>query len=174
MVALKGFLTNLGKYNEGHLVGKWVTFPIDETELKDVFAEIGIDDAIHGEYFFTNYDYEGLSNLGLGERTSVDRLNEIADFLNELNESGDIMAFNAMCELNGAECALEYDYEDVYLYPDIKTDYDLGYYYAEESGIYNLEAMGTLANYIDYERFGRDIRFDSNGGMSSYGWIEYF
>ena len=30
---LKGFITNLGKYNEGELVGEWVTFPIDEDEL---------------------------------------------------------------------------------------------------------------------------------------------
>ena len=30
-VYFKAFVTNLGKYNEGELVGEWVEFPIDET-----------------------------------------------------------------------------------------------------------------------------------------------
>ena len=28
------FITNLGKYNEGNLVGEWVKFPTTEEELK--------------------------------------------------------------------------------------------------------------------------------------------
>ena len=59
------------------------------------------------------------------------------------------------------------------MYGDIHTDYDLGCYYVNETGIYDLDKMGTLANYIDYESFGRDIRFESNGGHTSNGWIEY-
>ena len=31
---LKAFVTNLGKYNEGDLVGKWVEFPIDEDDFE--------------------------------------------------------------------------------------------------------------------------------------------
>lgn len=30
----KAFITNLGKYNEGELVGKWVSFPIDEDDFE--------------------------------------------------------------------------------------------------------------------------------------------
>ena len=29
----RGYITNLGKYNEGELVGKWITFPITKKEL---------------------------------------------------------------------------------------------------------------------------------------------
>ena len=36
MMEIKGFITNLGKYNEGQLVGEWVTFPIDDDELAEV------------------------------------------------------------------------------------------------------------------------------------------
>ena len=36
------FITNLGKYNEGNLVGEWVKFPTTEEELKKVFERIGI------------------------------------------------------------------------------------------------------------------------------------
>ena len=28
------YIANLGKYNEGYLVGAWFTFPIDEEDVK--------------------------------------------------------------------------------------------------------------------------------------------
>ena len=36
------FITNLGKYNEGELVGEWVKFPTTAEEMKEVFKRIGI------------------------------------------------------------------------------------------------------------------------------------
>lgn len=33
MAKIEGFITNLGKYNEGELVGGWIEFPIDNDEL---------------------------------------------------------------------------------------------------------------------------------------------
>ena len=41
--------------------------------------------------------------------------------------------------------------------PGINDESDLGYYYAHEAGIYSENDLGPLANYIDYERYGRDI-----------------
>lgn len=34
---MKIYLTNLGKYNEGQLVGEWVELPVSQEELKEVF-----------------------------------------------------------------------------------------------------------------------------------------
>ena len=53
---LKAFVTNLGKYNEGELVGKWVTFPIDEEEERELMKDIGCayedeDGECHNEYY---------------------------------------------------------------------------------------------------------------------------
>ena len=64
------------------------------------------------------------------------------------------------------------DLEEYNLYVDITNDYDLGYYWAEESGCYDLSKMGHLSNYFDYERFGRDIALEADGGFTSYGFIE--
>ena len=36
------FITNLGKYNEGDLVGEWVKFPTTPEEMQKVFERIGI------------------------------------------------------------------------------------------------------------------------------------
>ncbi len=44
--------------------------------------------------------------------------------------------------------------------PGINDESDLGYYYAHEAGIYSEKDLGPLANYIDYERYGRDIAMD--------------
>ena len=41
------FITNLGKYNEGNLIGEWVKFPTTEEELKKVFERIGIDGSFY-------------------------------------------------------------------------------------------------------------------------------
>ena len=38
------YLTNLGKYNEGELVGEWVQLPISNEELQEVFKRIGINE----------------------------------------------------------------------------------------------------------------------------------
>ena len=46
------FITNLGKYNEGALVGEWVKFPTTAEELKKVFERIGIG-AIGDDEIFT-------------------------------------------------------------------------------------------------------------------------
>ena len=58
------------------------------------------------------------------------------------------------------------------LYTDITDNYDLGYYWAVESGCYDLDKMGNLGRYIDYEGFGRDIALEADGGFTSYGFIE--
>ena len=54
------FITNLGKYNEGALVGEWVKFPTTAEELKKVFERIGIgakDDfgQTYEEWFITDF-----------------------------------------------------------------------------------------------------------------------
>ena len=41
------YITNLGKYNEGYLVGAWFTFPIDEEDVKE---KIGLNEQYIG-YF---------------------------------------------------------------------------------------------------------------------------
>ena len=74
------FITNLGKYNEGALVGEWVKFPTTAEELKKVFERIGIgakDDfgQTYEEWFITDYDcyVDGLYDL-LGEYANLDEL----------------------------------------------------------------------------------------------------
>ena len=66
----EAYITNLGKYNEGELVGEWVKFPTTSEDLKKVFERIGIgskDDFgnPYEEWFISDYDcyVDGLYEL---------------------------------------------------------------------------------------------------------------
>ena len=37
--SFEAFVTNLGKYNEGELVGEWVQFPTTEDKMKEIAQE---------------------------------------------------------------------------------------------------------------------------------------
>lgn len=173
---IKGYITNLGKYNEGELVGKWITFPIDEDDLNEILKEIGCTyynedgerlNPFYEEFFFTDWETDFDNNFG--EFEDIERINEIAENIGYWDEK----TFAAACEIWNIEEVLNNNPDDYNLYPDINSEYDLGYYWIEESGCYDLRGLGNLAYYFDYEKFGRDITFDGNGGFTSYGWIEY-
>lgn len=87
----EAFITNLGKYNEGELVGEWVKFPTTSEELQKVFERIGIGSKDefgnpYEEWFISDYDcyVSGLYDK-LGEYESLDELNYLASKLQELD-----------------------------------------------------------------------------------------
>ena len=174
---IKGYITNLGMYNEGELVGKWITFPIDEDALNEILKDIGCcyydEDGKYvntgyEEYFFTDWDGE---YTDLGEYVNIETVNELAEQLQNWEDDED--KFKAACEIWGFKYVIENSPEDYNLYSDIESEYDLGYYWAVDSGCYDLSKMGVLAEYINYDAFGRAITFETDGGFSNYGWIEY-
>ena len=65
------------------------------------------------------------------------------------------------------------DNTDCYLiYHDIQDDFDLGYHLIEEMGLLqDWKASGNpLANYIDYEAYGRDVRLEQGGVLTENGY----
>ena len=83
--AFEAFVTNLGKYNEGQLVGEWVKFPTTVEEMQEVFKRIGIN-AEYEEIFITDYDVD-IPHLyeKLGEYENLDTLNYLASRIQELS-----------------------------------------------------------------------------------------
>ena len=67
-----GYRHNLGKYNEGYLVGAWFTFPIDEEDVKE---KIGLNEQ-YEEYAIHDTDN---FPIAIGEYVSIEELNEIRD-----------------------------------------------------------------------------------------------
>ena len=81
---MKIYITNLGKYNEGYLIGKWVRLPVADDVLEKVLEAIGIDE-YYEEYFITDYETEivGIGN-SIGEYSSLEELNKLAERLESL------------------------------------------------------------------------------------------
>lgn len=73
------YITNLGKYNEGDLIGEWLNVPCTKEEFNESLKNIGVDGVIYEEYFLT--DWENIS--GIGEYSSYEEINAIAE-LNEI------------------------------------------------------------------------------------------
>ena len=174
------FITNLGKYNEGELVGEWVKFPTTAEELKKVFDRIGIGQKEdfgqpYEEWFITDYDcYVGALYDKLGEYENLDELNYLASKLEEMGE-GEYAQFQAAMEVGDHSGSLQEiinltDNLDCYdLYPSIQDYDDLGRYYIDE-----LDAMQVpehLRNYIDYEAYGRDVALEESGDFTDLGYV---
>ncbi len=180
------YIANLGKYNEGYLVGEWIDLPFSEEELNNLFVKIGLGyidkdgDYIHGlevdgviyeEYAIHDYETD-INGLKISEYENLEELNETIKTYENLSE----------WEAETAAAAVEYfgyDLKDVIeridefnLYPDVNDEYDLGYYWAVESGCYEIDDKNPLMRYIDFKAFGRDINLETSGGFTSKGYIE--
>ena len=174
------FITNLGKYNEGELVGEWVKFPTTAEEMKEVFKRIGIgqrDDfgQPYEEWFITDYDcyVDGLYDK-LGEYENLDELNYLASKLDEMSDS-EYAQFQAGMEM-GDHCGslqeiinLTENLDCYEIYPNIEDYDDLGRYYIDELEV--MQVPEHLQNYIDYEAYGRDVAMDENGSFTDQGYV---
>ena len=163
---LKAFITNLGKYNEGELIGKWIDFPISDEELKEVFEEIGINER-YEEFFFTDYENNA---FGLGEFESIERLNQIGEMLEGLEDEE--ILFSILDYGYDAEEAIEIVKDCEYVFYNNCNDMtDVAYEYVEQSGM--LDNIPEFAQiYFNYEQFGRDLMIEGKFVGCGDGYIE--
>jgi len=128
------------------------------------------------EYFITDYncDIDGVYDK-LGEYTSIRDLNALAERF-ECMSSHEIKHFEAIMESYGASDVADminitHNLDCWDFLPDVNNHYDLGWYWIEESGCYDIKSLGHLSNYIDYEGFGRDVSFEENGQFVDGGYV---
>ena len=142
------YIANLGKYNEGYLVGAWFTFPIDEEDVKE---KIGLNEQ-YEEYAIHDTDN---FPIAIGEYVSIEELNEMYEMIEELPDYIVECLDEFISHYGTLEEVVEHK-DDIYYYPDCETMTDVAYYYIDE-----LQALGdippSLQNYIDYEAYGRDL-----------------
>lgn len=159
---LMGYITNLGRYNEGYLIGKYITFPIRKTELQTVLDEIGINEE-YEEYFMTDYDGEypdAVYHL-LREYTPITELNKMGLALEKVSNAGVQMQFEAFLECGSdfyASCANAIEGNGIVI-PGTGTA-DLAHYFIEAMGGIDQLPQSTLEEFFDYDTFGRDVRLE--------------
>ena len=171
---LRGFITNLGKYNEGELIGEWIDFPIDEDDLEEVLEKIGIDGENYEEYFFTDYDTDIKHNLDISEYEDIDNLNEFGELLQNIESYQEDLVNAIVYEYSSFDYILELlqNIDDQELI-DVDNDEDLGYYIIDNiyGGVEHLD-RNTLERYFDYEGYGADVANDY--GETPYGYLRIF
>lgn len=156
------FLANLGKYNEGELVGKWVSLPCKNItkELETIGVKEGSE---YEEYFISDYE---CTFFEIGEYTNLKKLNEIAEKLQEIEKVGELDWLKGYLEAYG--CSLEDamdEYRDTSKWYPGQTLLEV----AEELIHAEFEVPEGLKFYIDYEGYARDLGRDGftevNGGV---------
>ena len=172
---LSAYVTNLGKYNEGELVGKWLDFPTTQKEIDKTLKEIGIDGIRYEEIFITDYesDIAGLTDC-LGEYESLYALNYLSEKIQEsdctFEELEALLDFGEYTSSVEELVTLIENTDCFIIYSEIENDYDLGYYYVHELGMIQEIKDSVLSSYIDYEAYGRDVRLDEGGVYTHNGY----
>lgn len=175
----KIYLTNLGKYNEGELIGEWVDLPATDDELEEVKNRIGISDEpdengiYYEEYFIT--DYENDYGYKVDEYEDLDILNQIAEQLEDLDEEQkDAVHAYTECVDDDIDRAVEtVTNGDYRVYYDCDDMADVAYEVVQECG-YLDQMPENLRNYFDYEAFGRDLDIEGTFTYYNGNYYEFY
>ena len=170
---LNVFINTWGNYNEnGADGGEWITLPVEDINAELDKIAYNIND-LDPEFFINDYEWTIENDLRpIGEMENIEELNDELQRLADLSK-WEQETYCAAVEYWGADYVDLDELDEYNLYVDIRNEYDLGYYFIHEAGCYDLDKLGHLANYFDYEAFGRDINLETDGGFTSFGWIEH-
>lgn len=167
-------IQNLGKYNEGELLFKWLELPATEEEIDKALSEIKIcHENVDGDYIeFTDEfgqpyeemhipdwecDFEGLE---YNEWASIRELNEIAEQLDSLSDYERKWLEAYMMDTNESfENAID-DYQDNSRYWDNRSKSDVAMEIADDwldCLCYGNKAAEEIRQYFDYDQYERDL-----------------
>lgn len=132
-------------------------------ELEYVASEFGYDVE---DVSITIQSIEELPDLEV-ERSPLFVFNELAENLEDVDE--DIVLSFIESDSSDPKALANAEFDDCYLYPDVATDRELGEYLVEEVGVEL--SKEKLLLYIDYEKFGRDVRLEEGGSFVDKGYF---
>ena len=147
------YIANLGKYNEGYLVGDWFTFPLDE---EDIAERIGLN-AEYEEYAVHDTDNFPIE---ISEYTSIEELNRIYEQVQELPEEI-VENLNDFISHYGSLQSVVDNKDNIIFYPGCDSMEDVARYFAEEYGSL-VDIPPQLSYYIDYQAYGRDLEIEGS------------
>ena len=101
------------------------------------------------------------------ERLTLDLANEIAENVEDVDE--DLVLSFIESESPDPKYLASVEFDDCSLYPDVDSDRELGEYLVEEVGVEL--SKEKLLQYLDYEKFGRDVRLSEGGSFVDKGYF---
>lgn len=165
---LKIFISNLRKYNEGQIIGEWVSLPCEGLEeVLDKISNNGND-----ELFISDYETD-LSSLKIGEYEDILQLNEIAEEIKGMYDD-EIIALQAYLEEYNMEQALEEVRQGNYrIYYNCDNMEDVACQVVNDCGLLD-GAPEELKVYFDYEAYGRDLDIEGTFTQVNDAFVELF
>ena len=188
---LNVWIGNLGKYNEGELVGEWLELPVSKKELDTFLREkVGLqltqeeverslaENGVCYEEYMIN-DYETDLPIQISEYENLDNLNLLATIAENVN---DMDAINAYVESQGEmtieELANLMEQEDNIAYYRFSNDNlfmsseeKMGYEMAEITGLLATLQKMQIEDFFDFEGYGRS---GENGDITIFKYIFIF
>ena len=137
-----------------------VLLPISSEELSERFGYEG------QEIEVTIDSIEGLPTLNCEDLT-LDLANSIAENVEDVDE--DIVLSFIESDSSDPSYLANAEFDDCSLYYDVATDRDLGQYVVEELGVEL--SREQLERYLDYEKYGRDVRLSEGGSFVDKGYF---
>ena len=144
--------------------GKFVRQVLLPCDSEEVAYRFGYEE---GEEITVTIDsIEELPDLNC-ECLTLDLANSIAENVEDVEE--DLVLSFIESDNSDPSYLASVDFDDCNLYPDISTDKELGEYLVEEVGVEL--SKEKLLLYIDYEKFGRDVRLEEGGSFVDKGYF---
>lgn len=132
-------------------------------DVEYIASEFGYD---REDVVFTIQSIEELPALNC-EGLTLELANELAENVEDVDE--DLVLSFIESESSDPKYLASVDFDDCNLYPDVATDRELGEYLVEEVGVEL--SKEKLLLYIDYEKFGRDVRLEEGGRFVDKGYF---
>ena len=175
MTVFEAYITNLGKYAEGQLVGETLKFPATTEEVQSLLKNIGVDGVRYEEFFITAFggDVMGLYDY-LTEYENLDELNHLAHLISEL-DSDEIETLEAALNKGDHTSSvadiinLVHNLDCYSLHPGVTDDETLGRIYVEDMEL--LDVPDNVLPYFDFEAYGRDVRINEGGHFAPGGYV---
>ena len=185
---LNVWVGNLGKYNEGELVGEWLKLPVSKQELDTFLREkVGlqltqaeVDKALeeegdcYEEYMIN--DYETDLPIKISEYENLDNLNLLATIAENVNDMDAINAYvDSQGEMTLEELANLMEQEDDIAYfrfsndsSSMSAEEKMGYEMADATGLLSTLQKLQIEEFFDFEGYGSswengDITILDNG-----------
>lgn len=144
--------------------GKYVRQVLLPCDREEVAYRFGYEE---GEKITVTIDsIEELPTLNC-EGLTLDLANELAEKVEDVDE--DLILSFIESESSDPKYLASVEFDDCNLYPDVSSDRELGEYLVEEVGVEL--SKEKLLLYIDYEKFGRDVRLEEGGSFVDKGYF---
>lgn len=132
-------------------------------DVEYIASEFGYD---REDVVFTIQSIEELPALNC-EGLTLELANELAENVEDVDE--DLVLSFIESESSNPKYLASVEFDDCSLYSDVATDRELGEYLVEEVGVEL--SKEKLLQYIDYEKFGRDVRLEEGGSFVDKGYF---